>query len=355
VPVAFPLFLPLPSWCRAPTLAINGESQKFTAAPGGWLRIDRAWQNGDLIRLDLPMQISIRTWERNHDSVSIDRGPLTYSLRIEEQYEQSGGDTNWPGWEIHPASPWNYALVLNPGAPQASFEVITSDWPDGDMPFTLNGTPIELRAKGRRVPEWRIDRFGLVAPLQDSPVQTAEPEEPLRLVPMGAARLRISAFPVAAPLGEGNAWVGPPLPHPWKVTASHCYVNDSPAAVADNIEPASSNDQTLSRFTWWDRKGSVEWIVCEFEKSYQIRGIEVYWFDDSPQGGCRLPKAWRILARDGDTWNVLAEASPDSIRTDAWNRLEFPETQTEAVRLEATLQAGFSAGILELRTIPLEP
>ena len=36
----FPVFLPLPSWCKEPRLTINGEFQSFDAEPGGWLRIE---------------------------------------------------------------------------------------------------------------------------------------------------------------------------------------------------------------------------------------------------------------------------------------------------------------------------
>ncbi|HUF63253.1 MAG TPA: beta-L-arabinofuranosidase domain-containing protein [Verrucomicrobiales bacterium] len=350
-PVAFPLFLPLPGWCPAPQLSINGEIQNFAAHPGHWIRVDRTWESGDTVGLKLPMQISLRTWARNHDSASVDRGPLTFSLRIEESYVRAGGDGSWPGWEIHPLSPWNFALIIDPSDPARSFETVERPWPADNTPFTLDGAPVELLARARRVPEWRLDRFGLVAPLQASPVATAEPEEIVRLVPMGAARLRISAFPVAARDGQGHLWERPPLPQPWKVTASHCFEHDSPAAAADRIEPASSNDQTVPRFTWWDRKGSTEWLICEFEKPRTLRGFEVYWFDDSPQGGCRIPANWRLFARVEDAWKLLAESGPSSIRGDAWNRLDFPAIETVAVRLEAGLQEGFSAGILECRTI----
>jgi hypothetical protein len=57
---------------------------------------------------------------------------------------------------------------------------------------------IELRARGKRLPGWGIDENGLCAVLPQSPVASTEPVEPLRLIPMGAARLRISAFPVIA-------------------------------------------------------------------------------------------------------------------------------------------------------------
>ena len=65
------------------------------------------------------------------------------------------------------------------------------------MPFTQEGTPIELRTKGKRIPEWKSDYLGLVGVLQDSPAKSSEPAEDIALVPMGAARLRIASFPVS--------------------------------------------------------------------------------------------------------------------------------------------------------------
>src|SRR5205823_14913272 len=53
-----------------------------------------------------------------------------------------------------------------------------------------------LRVKGKKIPAWKVDRFGLVGPLQDSPVKSDERMETVTLIPMGAARLRISAFPL---------------------------------------------------------------------------------------------------------------------------------------------------------------
>jgi hypothetical protein len=53
-----------------------------------------------------------------------------------------------------------------------------------------------IKALGKRIPEWGIDQYGLVAVLPQSPVKTDTSSEELVLVPMGGARLRISAFPV---------------------------------------------------------------------------------------------------------------------------------------------------------------
>ena len=56
--------------------------------------------------------------------------------------------------------------------------------------------PIELNAKGKIIPQWTIDQYGLVDTLPQSPVAVNTKEETIELIPMGAARLRISAFPV---------------------------------------------------------------------------------------------------------------------------------------------------------------
>jgi len=208
-PVRFPLYLRVPGWCAQPSVAINNQPQ---GVPGGrqpFLRIERDWSDGDAVRLTLPMTIQLRRWAKNHHSVSVDRGPLTYSLKIAERYVQAGGTEDWPAFEILPESPWNYGLVLDGDQPAAAWEIVKKDWPVDEMPFTHEGTPLEIRAQGKRIPQWQLDPYGLVAELQDSPVRSEQPVEEIRLIPMGAARLRISSFPVIGEGPEATAWKEP--------------------------------------------------------------------------------------------------------------------------------------------------
>jgi DUF1680 family protein len=211
-PAAFPLYLRVPAWCRTPQVKVNGHAVPAarTAAGAGFLLLERTWRAGDTVELTLPMTLALRRWEKNHDSLSIDRGPLTFSLQIAEDYRRAGGTDLWPSWEIWPASPWNYGLVLDPDDPLRSFTVEQREWPADDMPFTQKGAPLVLKAKGRRIPQWQLDEHGLIGELQPSPALTTEPVEALTLLPMGAARLRISAFPVAEDSPEGHEWVRPP-------------------------------------------------------------------------------------------------------------------------------------------------
>lgn len=210
----FPLYLRIPTWTNAATVHINNTALDTPITPGAYLRLAHTWKRGDRITLHLPMPIRIRTWERNRNSISIDRGPLTYSLKIDEKYQevpsdkhaifdsgwQPGADAaKWPSFEILPQSPWNCALVLDRTNPAASFEVVRNPWPANDQPFTNTTTPITLRACARLLPDWTLDTHGLAAALPQSPVQTTSATTPITLVPMGGARLRISAFPVASP------------------------------------------------------------------------------------------------------------------------------------------------------------
>jgi hypothetical protein len=364
--VNFPLYLRIPAWCKSPQLTINGRAEPVTAATGKFVRITREWKNGDAVTLKLPMTVSVREWTANHNSVSVDYGPLTFSLKIGERYDRHDstqtaiGDSNWqkgadpskwPSWEIHPTTAWNYGLVLDSANPESAFAVKHGKWPADDFPFTTDAVPITMEVKARKIPEWTLDRHGLCAVLQNSPVYSAEPVEMVSLIPMGAARLRISAFPVIGTGPGAYRWTAPavPKPSPYKITASHCYSGDTVEALADGLEPANSGDESIPRHTWWTHRGTTEWVQYDFPQSKEVSAAEVYWFDDSGKGDCRVPKAWRMLYLDDMQWKPVPNAISAGVARDQWNRLRFQPVKTTALRIEAELQPNYSAGILEWR------
>lgn len=209
--VSFPLYLRIPAWCSGASVKVNGKTIPVNATPGGYIALANNWKNGDRISLKLPMQIKVREWDKNKNSVSVNYGPLTFSLKIAENYVKTNskaavqGDSGWqatadpekwPAFDIYPASAWNYGLVLNGNDPAASFAVERKNWPADDNPFTDANAPVELKATGKKIPGWTIDKYGLCGVLPQSPVKTDATSTPITLVPMGGARLRISAFPV---------------------------------------------------------------------------------------------------------------------------------------------------------------
>ncbi|MBN1845005.1 MAG: glycoside hydrolase family 127 protein [Sedimentisphaerales bacterium] len=223
-PVRFPLYLRVPGWCERPAVRINQEDIPLAAAPGQYIRLERTWKAGDRVTLEVPMRIRVRRWAKNHNSASVDYGPLTFSLKIKERlvkfesdetairdshWQKDVNKAEWPSYEIHPDSPWNMGLVLDDEAPESSFRLQRHPWPADDFPFTLEGVPLSLEARARQIPAWQLDRYGLCAVLQDSPVRSDRPEETVTLVPMGAARLRIAALPVIGQGPDARDWIAP--------------------------------------------------------------------------------------------------------------------------------------------------
>ena len=130
-------------------------------------------------------------------------------------------------------------------------------------------------------------------------------------------------------------------------SASHCWSNDNVMAVADRREPENSHDQSLPRMTWWDHRGTAEWVQYDLGQPMTVRATEVYWFDDEPGGGCRIPASWKLLYRTGDKWQEVPQASGYGTTKDQFNRTTFDPITTTGLRMEVQLQPGFSGGILE--------
>jgi hypothetical protein len=141
--------------------------------------------------------------------VSIDYGPLTFSLRINEKWQKYGKpNPNWPEWEVYPGSPWNYGLDIDPENPSKSITVFKRSGPLPANPFKFEDAPLQLRAPARRIPEWKMDSLNVVGKLQPGPVKSDERLETVTLIPMGAARLRITSFPLIGHGHNAHQWTG---------------------------------------------------------------------------------------------------------------------------------------------------
>jgi hypothetical protein len=209
-PARFPLYLRVPRWCESAEVSVNGAVSGVKSRPSAFIRCEREWHDGDSVVLRLPMKLAVRRWEKNQGAASVSYGPLSFSLQIKERFASYGGhNPNWPEWEVFPDSPWNYGLVLDDQNPASSFKVV---WPDstvGPQPFTPETAHVKLTAVGRRIPNWQLDAHNVIGRLQPSPVLSDQPDEQITLIPMGAARLRVSMFPIigavpAAPAHRGE-------------------------------------------------------------------------------------------------------------------------------------------------------
>lgn len=131
------------------------------------------------------------------------------------------------------------------------------------------------------------------------------------------------------------------------VEASHCWGADTVDAICDGIEPKKSNDGSIPRFTFWNHKGTAEWIEITFGKPRKVSRTSIYWYDDSDRGGCRVPASWRLSYLANGKWQPVKTTGSYDTALDRYNAIEFTPVETEALRLDVKLQENFSAGVLE--------
>lgn len=141
-----------------------------------------------------------------------------------------------------------------------------------------------------------------------------------------------------------------PLPLPTIATESLLTASTetkSLNAIRDHDIPSNSNDHSISYYHWWPKKNSTEWIQYTFSEEKTISTSSVYWFDDGPWGGCRIPAGWKVLYLSGNEWlPVKTEQAPEILK-DKLNTVSFVPVKTKAVRLEVTLPADNASGIYE--------
>jgi hypothetical protein len=205
--VAFPLELRIPAWSSAATVRVNGKAQPGVQK-ASFYAIRRVWKDGDRVTVDLPADFGTSRWI--NQSVSVERGPLVFSLALEERQvaSQPGGDlglglTPQPGFselEIRSQNPWRYALMLDPESPGASLALATRPMPEN--PFVQATTPVYVSAKAKLLSYWGMDSAHGNLPAEPPfPAVSTGATVDVQLVPFGAENIRVTYFPLA--IAEG--------------------------------------------------------------------------------------------------------------------------------------------------------
>ncbi|HEV3142708.1 MAG TPA: beta-L-arabinofuranosidase domain-containing protein, partial [Gemmataceae bacterium] len=315
MPATFSLNLRIPGWCKEFDVHLNGEKIKADCK-SGYLRVERQWKHGDVVEMRLTMPI-----ERVHadphvkvDSgrVALQRGPVVYCL---EGIDNNGRVRN---------------LVLPPESK------LTASWEKNIL-----GGVMVIRGEAISVSRDQVEKLVTKpAPFIAIPYSTWANRGPGQMVVWIPEKPELAELP-----GEEGAVTIRGV----QIRASHLNPTDTLAELNDGKMPKSSKDQDIRRMTWWDHRGTNEWVSYRFQVEKKCNACSVYWFDDSGSGACRVPAQWQLLYHDGTEWKPvkLNGESKYATELDRFNRLTFEPVTAREWKLETKLQPKFSGGVLK--------
>lgn len=186
-PVEFELKIRIPGFVRS--ARVDGVPVK----PGTFHTIRRTWSGEEKVDVQFEVACSLATRPRNMHALW--RGPLLYAVAIRErweklEYSRHEVERRFPycDYEVHPESGWNYGFAAR------SFDIIRN--PLGDIPFCSEPAAVEIIASLAPL-DWP-EAYGVCLPEPASRIPIGE-ARPVRMIPYGCAKLRMTEMPVVQP------------------------------------------------------------------------------------------------------------------------------------------------------------
>ena len=292
------------------TVKVNGEAVQ-NELKDGYFCIDRRWKKGDKVEVHFDMEP--RTVKANNKveadrgRIAVERGPIVYCAEFP--------DNNFDIFSVF--------MNRNP-----KFEVVEKP----DLLYGINQLKTGAQTLG-----------------YDDQGRLTTTDVNLTLIPYYAWAHRGSgAMEVWLPqeLSASRPAMPATLASESKIDASHRAKSIS--AINDRLIPKDENDRSLPYYHWWPKQGTTEWITYEFPAEATVSSSTVYWFDDAPWGGCRVPKSWKIYYKDAQgQWQPVTGVDKYGVVKGAGNTVNFDPVKTKSVKLEITLPDKNAAGVYE--------
>lgn len=277
----------------------------------GYFTIDRKWKKGDRVEIRFDMEPRVvkahPNVEADRGKVAVERGPIVYCA------EWADNDFDVP------------SVFMNK---KPEFEVVSRP----DMLYGIN--LIKTNAQ-----TLNYDEQGRLN------VKDVE----LKLIPYYAWAHRGSgdmAVWLPMDLTASRPSTPPTVTTNAKITASH--EARSISAINDGLLPKDENDRSVPYYHLWPKEGTTEWIAYEFEKPERVSCTSVFWYDDGPWGGCRVPESWKLYYMDeAGAWKQVENLTPYNAVKGQNNEVSFQPVVTRSLKIEFVQPAKNSTGLFE--------
>ena len=293
-------------------ISINNKNVEYTTEKG-YAVFTRSWSKGDKIVMELPMEVEkVLAHEKVTDDkgrFALQKGPIVYCLEGADNMENTVQN-----------------IVVNEKT--AIKEEHKNEKLNGITVLTANGSSTSR---------------------QLNTAEVLKHAQEVRAIPYYAWNNRGA--------GEMEVWIpfveSAARPKPAPTIASKSSVSSSLGnirmhkALNDQYEPENSNDHAALFLHWWPKKATTEWVQYDFDKEYTVSESSVYWFDDGPFGGCRIPAAWKLLYKDGDNWVPVSNTTAYTVSKDKYDTIKFAPVKTKSLKIEVRLPDDFATGMHE--------
>ena len=308
------------------SIKVNGVEAEGTVTEDGYFTIPRKWKKGDEVSIHFDMEPrTVRASEKveaDRGMVSIERGPIVYCA----EWSDNKFDIKSVIINQNP----EFALEqrgLDAFIPEASKAKLSTYKTQQITTLTTDAQTLAFDKQGKLTTQ----------------------EVKLTLIPYYAWCHRGN--------GDMKVWIPQDLkatnPAAPATLASQSKINSSmriPAlqSIADRLVPKDGNDRSMPYTHWWPKNGSTEWISYTFPEEADVQSCTVYWFDDQPWGGCRIPDSWKIYYKDANgEWQPVENADGYPVAKGEPCTVNFKPVKTTALKLEVTMNRRLSAGVFE--------
>jgi DUF1680 family protein len=293
-------------------LLVNGKVTSFVSEKG-YAIIKRNWKKGDKVTLNLPMEtekvLANNQVKDDRSRFAFERGPIVYCLEGPDNRDSLVQNIMVDKNAIANA---NYQADLLNG-----IDVISTEG-KGTKRQLNSDALTETNQQVKAIPYYAWANRG--------------PSEMTVWIPYEASASRPQPAPTIASTS--------------KVSAS-LKNKKMFASIKDQYEPSSSADNSYPFLHWWPAKDTSEYVQYDFDAAHTVSESKVYWFDDGPWGGCRIPVSYQVFYKKDDKWVPVKNTTPYTITKDAFNTVSFEPVNTTAVKMVIQLPTDNSAGIHE--------